>query len=597
MRYTWQVGTSPIQEIIISGGKNAPAEAIIFSPAEITDAVAGIDKLLTAKGLHVSYDIIDNRPALRVGGFKQDEEVLGTLRESTLIAGQPKTEELQAEKRPFDKFIGAAIFYQIGNVLGFIGNLLRKDKAGMTSDGAFITGDTTMLAFGRKSVEEKQIALMQGFSKMLQQNGIAIEKGSAFAPVHTQDLPGTWNGFRRFMFDKVVGIKAASEVVAGLKKVQAGINQGNSAKSVAGALIASGFAAGALIPEKTPADLRDEYEVENDDQLKAKIKQLPFFKRILVTIQRTPLILSGLFSGMNNVFSVLGAIDEKKYFAKNGESRKQTEIKARLSTSSEGEFEKSVFGVKTVGVKLDDSQDNAKYWTADGAIKKAQEALKKADQADTAAYSKALDAVHKAEQEKLSLRMDQDRLKEGRFGFNPKNFWMFDVAQAVAFFIGNVLYANSPKGGNAFDRKALSERFFSAVATQIATTPEQDRDYVFAAACQYAGDTRELGVTVREAQAIIGAKVKELDANPWLKHRLTAPQHESIAVQETVDHPDVVLTASATPPELLDMSQRDDKPLDTSHAANVVKQERPTTARTPMDHALTESSALAPSMN
>jgi hypothetical protein len=603
MRYQWQLSNSAIQEIIFSGGKKAPMEAVIFAPAD-ANAVAGLDKALAAKGMHVSYDVIDNRAALRVGGFTNEQDVLGLLKQNNLIGGEAKTEELATEKRPFDKFIGAAIFYQIGNVLGFIGNLLRKDRAGMMSDGFFITGDTTMLAFGRKSVEEKQIALMQGFGNVLKQNGIGVEAGSAFAPRHTQDLTGAWNSFRRFMADKVVGIKAASEVGAGLKKVQAGINQGNSAKSVAGALIASGFAAGALIPEKTLPELRDEYGAKDDDELKSKIAALPLGKRILTSIQRTPLILSGLFSGLNNIFSVLGAIDEKKYFEKKeketgvGESRKQTEIKAQLSTTGVGEYQKSVFGVKTVDVKLNDNDTNPKLWTASGKLAKANAAYDTVDKSDVDATSKALAAKYAAEHNILDLQADQKRLESGRFGVAPQKLWIFDVAQSVAFFIGNILYANSPKGGNMFDRAMLSERFFAAVTTQIATAPADQKDYLFAAACQYAGDTRDLGVTVREAQKIIGDKLKQIEANPWLKHRDDAPA-PAIAATEAAPEKSPAI-GQAAPSE-----ERHEQPNTTSfvekhapnsahgYTADLTRKEHPTMPTSLMERALAEAPAAS----
>lgn len=628
MRYQWQIGTSPLQEIVFSGGKKAPSEALIFAPAETTDAIADMHRLFISKGMHVSYDIVENRPVLRVGGFAQETEVLTLLKENGLINGEAKTEAIKSEKQPFDKFMGAAFFYQLGNITGFIGDYLRKDKAGMTSNAAFITGDTTMLAFGRKTIEEKQIALMQGFGEILQQNGIGVEAGSPFAPAHTQNLPGGWNAFRRFMMPKVVGIKAASEVVAGLKKVQAGFNQGNTAKSLAGGLIASGFAAGALIPEKTLPQLRDEYGVGSDEELKGKISQLPFFKRILVTIQRTPLILSGLFSGLNNVFSILGAVDENKYIKKNNESRKQTELNVRLSEKG-GTFVSSVFGVKEKSTTLDNNDKDPKNWTAGKILADATEKYETA-LADSSSTDKqkieALDAKYKAEKNLSDLKEDKNRLAKGRHDFPTSKFWMFDLAQSLFFLVGNYFYANSPKGGSMVDRQKLSDRFFSAIATHIATAPQDQKDYLFAVACQYAGDTRDLGVTVREAQVIISDKIAQIEANPWLKHRLatpvlakaetsqelletkgrddhavstvttvTPPKIETTIplqppVEERADHPSVAAVQGKPPAELLDLTGRDDrKPESPSHAASIAKQEKPLVPLSLIERAMMEN--------
>lgn len=594
MRYQWAVGQSPLQEIVVTGGKKSPVEALIYAPADAA-AVAGLDQLLASKGMAVSYDVVDNRAVLRVGGFGEEQALLDLLKQNNFIGGEAKTEAVESKRTPFNTFMGAAVFYQLGNLTGWFGNFLRKDSAGMESDTAFIIGDTSMLLFGRKSMEEKQIALMQGFGNALKKNGVTIEAGSAFAPHHTQDLPSVWNTVRRTMTNWVVGIKAASEVAAGYKKIHAGINQGNSAKVMAGSLIAGGFGAGALIPEKTLSELRDEYGAKNDDELKARISELPFFKRILVSIQRTPLLLSGTFSGLNNLFCIFGAIDEKQYIGKTGESRKQTELKAKLGDTSTPSYKKSLFGLNLFGLKetevtINDSGPDPKCWTAGKTLDHAT--AEYAGNTNPTKEAKLLAAKHTAEKNILDLQTDQDRLKSGRFGTDPKKLWIFDLVQSIFFLVGNYFYANSPKGGNMFDRIKLSERFFAAAASQIATAPADQRDYLFAAACQYAGDTRDLGVTVREAQKIISDKLRQVEANPWLKASREAANTPPLIVEERADHPSVV-NAKGIPPELLDMKEREDRVPEKSFAANMQKQERPQAPVSLIDRALMEAPAAS----
>lgn len=556
MRYQWQIGNSPIQEVTITGGKKALPEALIFAPNHIDTTIANLHKILVSKGMHIAYDLVDNRPVLRVGGFSKESDIIHLLQKNNLVSGNSKVEAITETKQPFDKFIGAALFYQIGNITGWIGDFLRKDTAGVTSNTAFIVGDSTILLFGRKTIAEKQTAIMQNFGEALQKNGISISASSPFAPHHTQDLSGVWNSVRRFMANKVVGIKAASEIVAGVKKAQAGFfNQGNFAKGMAGVMIAGGFAAGSLIPEKTPAELRDEYDVKTDAELKAKIKELPLGKRILTTIQRTPLLLAGGSSGLNNLFSIIGAIDEKNYYKQHNESRKRTEVCAKIEG---GSYETNTFGFKKKHTINDDSPDPDK-WTQRKKVHesglacredrrglKRKHHLENGEGADHYQSVEILSEHHKQLKAMNDLVVEKDRLATGRFNFPIGRFWIFDIAQAFAFFIANILYASSPKGGNMADRNKLADVFFSAVASQIATAPNNQKDYLFSVASQYAGDTHDLGLTVREAQIIISKKLKEIQANPWLQYQLessktplltTAIAHQEESIEKISEKP------------------------------------------------------------
>lgn len=532
MRYTWSSAASPVQEIQFFTPKKARAEALIFAPLNGSGQALQLDALLAKNGFIVSYDIVENRPALRVSGFENEKQILDLLEKNKLVEGAPEKQEMQKGKESLPTLILSAAFYQMGNVTGLLGDFLRGDKAGMTSNALFVVGDSTMLAFGKKSMGEKQHAIFQGFGNILKQNGLAVEPGSAFAPEHIRDLPGTWNAVRRFMTDKVIVVKSLSEVGAGLKKAQAGFfNQGNPAKGIAGLLIAGGFGASALLPEKTPSQLRDDLDARDDADLKAKIAKLPLFRRILVSVQKKPLLLSGGFSFLNNIFSAWGAFDEKNYYASTGKqgansgmgrSRKEDEIEAKLNG---GSYDSWRFG-KIVSVKI----------KGEGAHKELENAQHLLDTiTDTASddYLHARKTRDEAWKKKNDLEEDRHRLQNGSRGadffIKPKHFWMFDLGQAMFFAVANFLYSISPKGGSLSDRKALADRFFAAVATEIAKAPEHKKEYLFAVACQYIGNTRDIDCTAREAQKILAEKVQLLNANPWANKAAT-PQ---VAV---VDH-------------------------------------------------------------
>ncbi len=578
MHYTWQNSASPIQEIRFSGGGKVKPEALIFAPLNGSTAAQNLDQVLAEKGLIVSYDIVENRPALRVSGFEAEGEVLKLLQENKMVEGDPQRREVKGEKESFDRLTASAVFYQLGNFTGLIGSIIRKDKDEITSNSAFIVGDSTMLAFGRKTTAEKQHNVMKGFGEILRQNGISVDPSSAFASEHIKDPPGLWNGIRRFMTDKVIAVKSVSEITAGIKKAQSGFNQNNAYKKIAGAALVTGFSSGLMIPEKTNAQLRDELDATTPEDMSAKISRLPFWKRVLTSIQRTPLILSGGFAGLNNLSAFIGALDERKHSKDNpGRSRQIDKIYAELGKNMDtGAAVDPIYEYKIFGFSRRES-----------AIKKGEgqalEDLEKAKIAYAADPStKNLKTFGEKQERVDGLLASLDKAKMAK----DKNLWIFDLVQAVFFGVANTLYSISPKGGSLQDRQKLSERFFAAAATEIARAPAEKKEYLFAIACQYAGHTRELSVTSREAQEILAQKVQMLQANPWL-NKQAAPQVNMVAESQEQEKPQVTM-----PKELLKqpVEERLDhpaaqKPAAASSFASVVGQKEPVAQRSFLEFA------------
>lgn len=531
MRYQWQNETSAIQEVRFFTAKKAAPEAVIFaSPRAHDPNLPNLDLLLAKQGMTVSYDIIENRPALRVGGFTNEQAILDVLQKHKLVEGTPQKSEMKGEKQGFDRLTGAAVFYMLGNVTGLIGSWFRKDRAEVFSNSAFIAGDSTMLLFGKKSGKEKQHQIMQGFGELLRKNGVTVEPSSLFAQEHIQNSPGLWNGIRRFMADKVILLKSISEITAGIKKFESGLNQNNAYKKVAGAALTIGFTSGLAIPEKTPAQLRDEYNVSNNSELKDKLHKLPLGKRIFTTIQRWPLILSGSFAGLNNLSCIIGAISEYLYNKKTSllgapTTRQRDKISAELGLDENKNITKPEYTYTIFGWER---KATLKKEQAIPAREKALEKLKEAKEKfppESVEVRTATVELGQTEKRILDLEKEREDAIGGRFPkiLQPKHFWLFDLVQGLFFLAANTLYGISPKGGSLSDRQKLSDRFFAAAASEIAKAPEEKKEYIFGIACQYAGSTRDLGVTSREAQGILAQKIQMLEANPWLRHRNAMP--------------------------------------------------------------------------
>lgn len=535
-----------ISETVITGdGQKAVREAVIFAPEDFAGkpALAALDGYLVKKGMAVGYDAVEGRPVLRVTGFRHERDLIAVLEKGRFVAGEAQTrptgEKLQTRTEwvKENSLVLSAFFYTLGNIATMLSGWFRRDADELRTGAAFTVGDSTMLLFGKLNDREKYQEIMQDFGAILKENGHTLAPGSVFSPAATQEAPSNWAKARKFMHNKVIAVKSLSEITAGISFARAGLNQNNPLKTGAGTAIATGFAIGLLTPEKNSSQIQEELGTQTAEETERKIAGMSLFKRLLYKLQQNPLGVPGTFSGINNLLTLAGAIDEKRWIEKTGMSRKLDEVNARLHG---GPYK--IFGRKKPHeISVADSA-NARLDAARAAL----------NGADGAARLDAKADYVKAKTDLESLERQREHLLKGRkiFGkeLDGKHFWIFNVMQSLFFLAANTLYAKSSKsGGKSLRQDALKEQFLSAVAGEALQTGEGfAREEIINLAAKYAGGRHGFNLTVKEARRLIDARLQLLQTNPWLQSR--QPQNEGVAG----DVPGIVTSMPEAVPAITD---------------------------------------------
>ena len=165
MRYQWQNEESLIHDITFNGnGKKTIREAVIRIPEnrQASEKERDLDNLFIDNGYTVSYDVQDEKPVLRVGGFRTERDILNLLEKEQIVTGQAQTSKVEQKKTSAwqtireNSLVLSAVFYMAGNVATALSGLFRKDMDELRTGLSFSVGDGFMLMFGKTSDKEKQ---------------------------------------------------------------------------------------------------------------------------------------------------------------------------------------------------------------------------------------------------------------------------------------------------------------------------------------------------------------------------------------------------------------------------------------------------------
>ncbi len=578
MKIRWNHPESVISELRFQpNALTGQNEAILFLRAET--AITGdshlstppFDESLKKSGAIIAYDHFENVPVLRITNPQSAESVIAQLEKLDAVKGdyskQATTDEPHKgwrETLRSNQLVLSAIFYQVGNIATTIGGWFRRDSDEIRTGFAFMAGDSTMLLFGKRNQQEKYGDLMQDFGKFLNTNQYQAESQQQFSPLSTAKEVSGWQKIRDVMYSKVIAIKSVSEIIAGTSFAMAGYKQRNYFKSTAGGLVGAGFALGLAIPEKSKADLREELGAKDNDDLQLKMKSLSPLKRLKTKIQANPLILPGSFAGVNNILTLIGAYDEKNYFEAHGKSRKMEELDAKIDG---GEYQNSRFeSVKKVYSASKDATDKAlAYDRISNTHASLKNLLNKADsngnnlnQDEISSIIKATESKHniamkgatpldaayetlgilsgdlaKAETELSdanthiqSLSTARDKLVSGRtlsvagkdlITVKDGQYWIFNVIQASAFGVANVLYGLSSKNGNDPNAEKMTNQFVNAVASEAITVDATKREHLINIASHYVTLNKNVGLTPSEIRVALTQKIEQLQNHPLLQ--------------------------------------------------------------------------------
>ena len=549
MKYQWNQPDSFVEELRFFSAKNGQVqEAVILLRPQDGSQVKSIDAQMVDQGLSVNYDMVDERPALRITGFKKIQDVVSILQSSGAVkgeslksAGGQEVEVSTWQRMRANSLVLSAVFYQLGNISTALSGWFRQDAHELRTGLLFGVGDTTMLLFGKRSDTEKHNSVMQGFGEALKQNGFSPAFGSSFADNSYGKVSG-WQKVRNFMHNKVIAVKSLSEISASSSFAIAGYQQKNNFKTAAGVLGASGFGLGLLIPEKQSSEIRDELGVTTPAEAKEVLASKPLFTRLKYKIQQMPLLISGTMAGLNNLSSIAGAFDERKH------RWQKHDIVNRLGKASDGLT--GITAMMNKSITSDAGKSSKVRNRKETAWSKANRLSYEYNNASESNRALLSGDMKQAHNELKTLQTEQHSVLEGRFGkekLDPEKFWVLNLLQGGFFLVANFLYGISSKSGRSANEELLGKRFIASVATEVLMSPQDDRAEIINLAAEYAGGLQELDFTKAEISQQVSDKVKQLQKHPFiaLKQEKTYAQVPNEALEKSPNFVDNLSKESA----------------------------------------------------
>ena len=299
---------------------------LYLDPAQASSQQPALANWMAEQQLTGSFDVQEGLPVLRVR-TSQPEAMLKRLETASFIApnasqslvkhdpAQPKPTLTERIKRNTVRLAGA--FYMVGNLFTVASGLKRLShakqvnllpeikgaKAELLTGLAFTAGDSVMLAFGHRTPEQQLDKVARSIADIAKVEGWEIP---ATSPIKLALARSDTTGERlgNFLREHVLAFKAVTEVTAGAAFAVAGLRQENMKKAASGALLATGFALGQIIPERKPAYFRDHVNEGTQDH--------SAWGRFKEWIERKPMRVSGSIAFTNNVMTAWGALDESK---------------------------------------------------------------------------------------------------------------------------------------------------------------------------------------------------------------------------------------------------------------------------------------------
>lgn len=256
----------PVERVAFTSLNEGSSEAdIIVRAGTPAENLAQMRANLSAKSITALPDVIDGKPALRVRGLTNEQQLMKALQKEGVGAYSDKTitDADRNRKRPsfsekiHDKsLLLSALFYDLGNIAYVVSGLQRgkhnpsgkmtaHDKSEMMTGVAFSFGDVLMTIYGSKKGDERIQQAAGSLAQHLHEKGIEIPKGAALDPAslyHSGAMKETHNWMKRH----IIHIKSLTEMSGGLLTVHAGMKRDshgklNQGKITSGILLSTGW--------------------------------------------------------------------------------------------------------------------------------------------------------------------------------------------------------------------------------------------------------------------------------------------------------------------------------------------------------------------
>ncbi|MCH2548020.1 MAG: hypothetical protein MK052_10485 [Alphaproteobacteria bacterium] len=467
-------------------------EAILYA-AEGAKAgeLANVPDMLHSFGMTAVPSTKDGQHVLCVRGFKKSNDLASALEQNEFVKPDSR-ETVKSPKEPKSSFKpletlrqkslpASGYVYLVGDAALVASGIKRRDINEFMTGAAFSSSSVVLARYGEKKVDKVFDKLHDKMLSQFAKEGIEIPEDMQKC-VQNRGRPHSILGhIENFLYEHPAEVNAAVNSYAGFQMFKAGMNLSETdksagrAKSIAGALVASGMMTSLLVPEKQKksatslddasaaldqgANVEDIWKkpVPEDEKDKGVIGTLLSPVQMVTDwVQEKPLRVGGYMAMANNVFQGSSAFLERK----NGPQI-----------------------IEDLQQKLID----------EGGEDKATE-----------------DALQKAQRN--------------------KNNWMFNMPAAVAYMEANGLLAISSKDNDSHAKsdKDPFDELYAASAALLANQPKEVQDTMVKKMSEHLAEEKAINHTAEEISQLMHIKLENVQASPWLQSR----EHEKTSERD-----------------------------------------------------------------
>lgn len=503
--YTWG-GDSPIEKVETPHGK--AKEAVIYAASGSEKGeLAAVPDMLRSLGMTVVPDKIDDKFVLRVSGFTNEKEVASALEENSFVSKAARQEQatpkVKEKHNPLDilrekSAVASGWTYFVGDAILAAAGVIRKDYNEVAQAAAFTSASLVMMKYGAQDGDKAFSGLYDKMLLQFNKEGIEVPDLKHTSVKELTKPGGFVQKIDEFLSVHPTEVFTAINAYAGYQGILAGKEQKNPMKLAAGALILTGMATAALVPEKGKKKLAPEaiseisHRIGEHSPVKDVWKQpvveeakslLSPVKKVTDWIQEKPLRFGGYLAIANNVASMKGSLDERK--TNPAMAAYLPHIEAGTADSPEAAEHRAILQKKMTKKDFGDLHKH------DLKTDEGRESFKEVH-----------DRVHQA----------------GKFG----GAWKINLAASATYMLANALLSISSKdgggghGGGGGNKRDVNGELVAASAAVIAAQPEEARNELIDKMSAFMSEQRGIKFEPKELAEQLRAKVAEAEQSPWL---------------------------------------------------------------------------------
>lgn len=511
--YRWGF-ESPIEKMeVLPFGKER--EAILYAGADADpDRLSQIREMFHTQGLTATPDARDGQPVLVVRGFGKAKEELpaAALEQNGFVnkadrqtqkseIKKEKTSPLAAIRKSSFKMSGYV--YMIGDAALAVSGIKRGDTNETMSGLAYGATSVVAALYGERKPEKVFDDLHSKMLAEFAKDGVELPKGEKLTSKELGKSGGLISKVEDFLYNYPTQILTAGNAIAGFNLFRAGMNQGNSNKKIAGALVTTGMLIGLLVPEKAKEDkpqtlddvsanlganaaADDVWKKPTVEEKKSALGTLLSpVKAVTDWVQEKPLRTGGYMAMGNNLFMLRSGLQE------------------RHSNPLQREY--------LEGVKNGDKE------AADAALAGLKGKMGKGD-------------IEKLSRLDASVPEDVRTIDGSLEKLNKADgMWTMNIVAAASYLVANGLLSISSTKGQTEETgkdgkevKDPNAELYAAAAAIIANQPQEVQDTAINKMATFLSSQREIDMKPEKLAEKIREKVDTVKDSPWLHPEIRA---------------------------------------------------------------------------